>query len=82
MIMQNLIEIHPFDHKILNQNKILTITKVYGCVVNMRRLTRNGPNLGLVKVIAYAKFDQIPLILSQDIEWKLNFDNNDRPVAG
>ena len=36
----------------------------------------NNPNPDLVKVNAYAKFDQIPSIPSQGIEWKQNFDNN------
>ena len=39
-------------------------------------LSGNNPNLDLVKVKAYAKFDQTPSIHSQDIEWKLNFVNN------
>ena len=40
------------------------------------KLTHNNPNLDQVKVNAYTKFDQIPSIPSQDIEWKRNFDNN------
>ena len=34
---------------------------------------RNNPNIDLVKVNANAKFDQIPLIQSQNIEGKQNF---------
>ena len=39
----------------------------------------NNPSQDLVMVIAYAKFDQIPLIRSQDIERKWNFDNIQGP---
>ena len=39
----------------------------------------NNPNLNLVKVNAYAEFDQIPSIYSQDIERKRYFDNNQGP---
>ena len=60
--MQNLIKFHGCVHKILSGNKILTITKGHNCVVNLQKLTHNNPNLDLVKVNAYAKFDQIPLI--------------------
>ena len=42
-------------------------------------MTCNNPNLDLVKLKAYAKFNQIPLIRSQDIEWTQNFDNNQGP---
>ena len=48
----------------------------HNSVVNLWELTRNKPNLDLVKVNAYPKFNQIPSILSQDIELKQNFDNN------
>ena len=37
-----------------------------------------NPNLELIKVNAYAKFDLIPSINS-DVEWKQNFDNNQGP---
>ena len=36
-------------------------------------------NLDVVKVNAYAKFDQIPSICSQDIEWKQNPHDNQEP---
>ena len=39
----------------------------------------NNPNLYVVKVNAYAKFDQVPSIHSQDIEWKQNSDDNQGP---
>ena len=40
---------------------------------------RTNPNHELVKVNAYANFDQIPSMRSKDIERKRNFDNNQRP---
>ena len=43
------------------------------------KLTRNNPNLKLIKVNAYAKFDQIPSIRSQDNECKWTFGNNKGP---
>ena len=41
-----------------------------------RKITHYSPYLNLVKVNAYANFDQIPLIRSQASEQKQNFDNN------
>ena len=46
---------------------------------NLQKLMHNNPNLDLAKVNAYAKFSLIPLIRSQDIEQKRNFDNNQGP---
>ena len=68
--MQNLIKYYGFVHKILSGNKILTITKGHDCIGNLWNLTRNIPNLDLVKVNACEKCDQIPTISSQDIERK------------
>ena len=70
--MQNLITFYLFLHKILSGNEILTISKGHNCVVNLRKLTYNNPNLDLLKVNAYAIFDQIPLICSHYIERKQN----------
>ena len=76
MHMQNLIKFHPFVHKILSENKILTITKGHHHVGNLQKLTHNNPNLDLINVSAYATFGLIPSIHSQDIELKLSL--NDR----
>ena len=51
------------------------IFKGHNSVVNLRKLTNNNPNPDLVKINAYAKFDQIPSICLQDIEQKQNSDN-------
>ena len=58
--MQNLINFHQFVQKILSGNKILKIIKGYNHVVNLRKLTRNKPNVDLVNVNAYGKLDRIP----------------------
>ena len=52
------------------------LTKGHNCVVCLRNLTHNNSNLDLVKVNAYAKFDQIPSTGSQDIERKPNSNDN------
>ena len=51
----------------LSREEILTITKSHKSVVNLQQLTCNNLNLDLGKVKAYAKFDQIPSIRSQDM---------------
>ena len=56
----------------MSENEILTITKGHNSFVKWRKWTRNNFNLDLVKVNAYAKFDQIPSIRSQDIYKKRN----------
>ena len=86
MHMPNLVTIHQFILKILNGNKILTLIKCHNSVIkfwhlsktikshnsvtNGWKLTLNNHNLDLVNINAYAKFDQIPSIHSQDTEWK------------
>ena len=63
-------QIHQVVHKILSGNEILTISKGHNSAVNLRNLMRNNPNPDLVQVNAYAKFDQNPLICSEDIKRK------------
>ena len=62
--MENLIKFHWFIYKILSGDGMLFITKGHNSIVNLHKLTHNKPDLDLVKVNAYAKFDQIPLIHS------------------
>ena len=54
----------------MSGNEILTITKDHNSVVNLQILKCSNPNLDLVKVNAYAKFDKIPSFLLQDTEQK------------
>ena len=70
MHMQNLVKLHQFLLKILSGNEILTSIKGHNSVINLRKLTRNIPNLDIVNINAYAKFGQIPSTHSQDIEQK------------
>ena len=56
----------------IERKKILTSIKGHNVVINLRKLTRNNPNLDLVN--AYAKFGQIPLIHSKGIERKRKSD--------
>ena len=65
--MQNFIKLHQFVHKILSGNKIFTITKCHNYVVYLRKLMHNNPNPDLVNDNAFAKFDLIPSICSEDI---------------
>ena len=74
--MQNLIKFQSFVHKILNGNEISILIKGHNGVVNLRNLTINKPNIELVKVNAYAKFEQISSICSRVFELKHNYDNN------
>ena len=48
-------------------------------VKNMRKMTIYNPNVDLVNDNVYTKFGPIKSIRSQDIEQKLNSDNNQGP---
>ena len=48
----------------------------HNSVVNLQKGMRNNHNLDVVKVNVHARFDQIPLIPSPDIERKQNPHNN------
>ena len=77
MHMQNLAKFHQFVLKVLSRNEILTSIKGRNSVKNLRKLTRNNPNLDIVNIKAYIKFCQIPSIHSQVIERKRNSDINE-----
>ena len=79
MHIQNLVRLHQFVLKILSGNKILTSIKGHNSVINLRKLMRYNAHLDLVSVNAYAKFDQIPSICSQNIEQKQNSNINQGP---
>ena len=57
--MQKLIKSHQSIYKILSENEILKITKGHNHVVILQKLTSNNPDVELVKVNAYTKFDKI-----------------------
>ena len=68
MHLQNFIKSHQSVHKILSINEISTSIKGHNSVENEQNILFNHPNLHLVNINAYAKFDRNPQINSQDIE--------------
>ena len=46
----------------------------------LRKWKRNNSNVDLIKVNAYAQFDQVPSVRLQDIERKRNSDDNQGPL--
>ena len=50
--------------------QVKILTKGHNSAVNLRKSTHNNPNLDLVMLNAYAKFDHIASICSEDIERK------------
>ena len=79
MHLQNFIKIHLLVHKIVCINKILTSIKGHSSVENERKILFNHPDLHLVNINAYTKFDQNPQINSQDIEHKQNSEVDQGP---
>ena len=79
MHLQNFTKIHQLVHKILSINKILTSIKGHNSVENKRKIFFNHPNLHLINISAYAKFDQNPQNNSQDIEHKPNSNVDQGP---
>ena len=59
-------KIHQLVHKRLNINKISTSIKDHNSVKKERKILFNHPNLQLVNINAYTKFDPNPQINSQD----------------
>ena len=64
-------------HKTLSINEISTSIKGHNFVEN--EILFNYPNLHLVNINAYIKFDWNPQINSQDIEHKQNYDIDQGP---
>ena len=60
MHLQNFIKIHQLVHKIFSINKISTSIKGHNSVENERKILFNHPNLNLVNIHAYTKFDRNP----------------------
>ena len=79
MHLQYFIKIHQLVHKILSINEISTSIKSHNSVENEQKILFNNPNLHLVNINAYTKFDRNPQINSQDIEHKQNPDVNQGP---
>ena len=79
MHLQNFIKVHQLVHKILSINEISTSVKGHNSVENEQNILFNHPNLHLVNINAYTKFDPNPQINSQDIEHKQNSDVDQGP---
>ena len=79
MHLQPFIKIYQLVHKILSINEISTSIKSHNSVENEQKILFNNPNLHLVNINAYTKFDRNPQINSQDIEHKQNPDVNQGP---
>ena len=72
MHKQNFIKIHSLV-------EILTSIKGHNSVENKQKILFNHPNLHLVDINAYTKFDWNPQIKSQDIEHKQKSDVDQGP---
>ena len=79
MHLQNVIKIHQLVRKTLSINEISASIKGHNSVENELKILFNHPNLHLVNINAYTKFDQNPQINSQDTEHKQNFDVDQGP---
>ena len=79
MHLQYFNKIHHLVHKILSITEISTSIKGHNAFENKRKILLNHPNLHLVNINAYTKFDQNPQINPQDIEHKQNPDVNQGP---
>ena len=74
MHLQSFIKIHQLVHKILSINENSTSITGHNSVENELKILFNHPNLHLVNINSYTKFDQNPQINSQDIEHKQKSD--------
>ena len=79
MHLQNFIKIHQLVHKILSINEVSTSIKDHNSIENERKILLNHPNLHLVNIKAYTKFDRNPQMNSQDFEHKENSDVDQGP---
>ena len=70
MCIQLLVKFCPLVLKILSGKEILRSIKGRNSVANLRNLMLYNPNLDLINVNVYTKFDYILSIGSQDIERK------------
>ena len=81
MFIQNFVSICLFFLKILSKNQILTSIKDGNSVANLRKSMIYDYNIDLVNDNVYAKFGLNQFIRFQDIEQKLNSDD-DPPDPG
>ena len=76
MCIQNLVSICLFFLKILSKNQILTSIKNGNLVANLRKTRIYHTNIDLVNDNVYTKFGLNLSIQFQDIEQKLNSDDD------
>ena len=81
MCIQNLVSFCHFILKILSKNRILTSIKGSNSVANLRKTKIYNTNIDLVNDNVYTKFGLNLSIRFQDIEQKLNSDDDPRGVA-
>ena len=81
MSIQNLVPICLFFLKILSKNQILTSIKNGNSVANLRKTMIYNTNIDVVNDNVYTKFGHNRLIRFQDIEQKLNSDDDPRGVV-
>ena len=76
MCIQILVKFCLLVLKILSGNEILILIKGRNSVVNLRNLPLDNPNVDIIYVNVYTKFNLILSIGSQDIERKRNSNIN------
>ena len=79
MCIQNLAAICLFFLKILSKNQILPSIKARNSVANLRKTMIFNTNIDLVNDNVYTKYGINRFIRFQDIEQKLNSDDNQGP---
>ena len=78
MCIQNLVSICLFFLKLLSKNQILTLIKSSNSVANLQKIMIYDTNIDLVNDNVYTKFGLNRSIRFQDIEQKLNSDDDPR----
>ena len=81
MCIQNLVSICLFFLKLLSKNQILTLIKNGNSVANLQKIMIYNTNIDLVNDNVYTKFGLNRSIRFQDIEQKLNSDDDPRGVT-
>ena len=81
MCIQNLVSICLFFFKILSKNQILTSIKNGNSVANLRKTMIYDTNIDLFNDNVYTNFGLNRSIHFQDIEQKLNSDDDPQGVA-
>ena len=81
MCIKNLVSICLFFLKLLSKNQILTLIKNGNSVANLQKIMIYDTNIDLVYDNVYTKFGPHRSIRFQDIEQKLNSDDDPRSVT-